>query len=50
MTARVFAVLHDRMQRLTHLLKVRRSTIQPAQRCLGIGDRCSDGLFGLMRD
>ena len=47
---RSMAVLSNASERLPHLLQIRRSTIQPAQRCLRIGDRRGDRLVHFMGD
>ena len=47
---RSMAVLSDASERLPHLLQIRRSTIQPSQRRLGIGDRRGDRLVHFMGD
>jgi hypothetical protein len=48
--ARSIAVLDYARERLPHLLQIRWPTIQPAQRCLGVGDRRSDRLVHFMSD
>jgi hypothetical protein len=42
--ARTMTVLDDPSERLPHLLEIRRSTTQPTQRRLGVGDRRGERL------
>ena len=44
------AVPDDASERLPRLLQIWRSTIQPAQRRLCVGDRCGEGLVDFMGD
>ena len=44
------AGLNDTIERLPHLLEIRRPSLQPAQSGLGVGDRCGDRLFDFMSD
>jgi hypothetical protein len=42
------AILDNAGERLPHFFQMRRSTIQPAQRCVCVRDRRGDGLVYLM--